>query len=36
MAQETKTGYLCQPGGVGWGGRFRRGGGICIPVSDSC
>jgi len=23
MAQETQTGALCQPGGVGWGGRWE-------------
>ena len=27
MAQETQTGALCQPGGVGWGGRWERASG---------
>ena len=30
MSQETQTGALCQPRGVGWGGRWEggeRGGG---------
>ena len=39
MAQETQTGTLYQPRGVGWGGR-REGGSkgrdICIPMADSC
>ena len=38
MAQETQTGALCQPEGVGWGGRWevvQEGGDICIPVTDS-
>ena len=30
MAQETQTGALYQPRGVGWGGR-QEGGDICIP-----
>ena len=25
MAQETETGALCHPGGVGWGGRREEG-----------
>ena len=25
MAQETQTGALCQPRGVGWGGRWEGG-----------
>ena len=39
MSQETQTGALYQPGGVGWGGRWEggsKGRGICIPVADSC
>ena len=39
MAQETQTGALCQPRGVGWGGRWERGSkgmDICIPMADSC
>ena len=39
VAQETQTGALCQPGGVGWGGRRERtqeGGDICVPMADSC
>ena len=40
MAQETQTGALYQPRGVGWGGRFKsefqKGGSICIPLADSC
>ena len=38
MAQETQTGALNQPRGVGWQGRresFKREG-ICIPMADSC
>ena len=30
---------LCQPRGVGWGGRWEgvsKGRGICIPMVDSC
>ena len=27
MTQETQTGALCQPGGVGWGGRREMGSG---------
>ena len=27
MAQETQTGVLCQPGGVGWGGIWERSSG---------
>ena len=27
MTQETQTGVLCQPGGVGWGGIWERGSG---------
>ena len=39
MAQETQTGALYQPRGVGWGGRWEwgsKGGDICIPMADSC
>ena len=39
MAQETQTGALYQPRGVGWEGDVRevqRGGDICIPMADSC
>ena len=39
MAQESQTGALCQPRGVGWGGRWEggsKGGDICIPMADSC
>ena len=38
MAQETQTGALYQPRGVGWGdGReVQKAGDICIPVADSC
>ena len=39
MAQETQTGALCQPRGVGWGRRWEEGSegrDICIPIDDSC
>ena len=40
MAQETQTGALYQPRGVGWGGgdgrEVQKGGDICIPMADSC
>ena len=37
MAQETQTWALYQPRGVGWGGReVEMGGGLCIPMADSC
>ena len=39
MAQETQTGALYQPRGVGRGGNgreFQKGGDICIPMADSC
>ena len=34
MSQETQTGSLYQPRGVGWGGMWE--GVICIPMADSC
>ena len=34
MAQETQSGTLYQPRGVGWGGRWE-GGDECIPMADS-
>ena len=37
MAQETQTGALYQPRGVGWGGsEFQKGGDTYIPMADSC
>ena len=36
MAQETQTGALYQPKGVGWGGRWEgcsKGVDICIPMA---
>ena len=39
MAQQTETGALYQPRGVGWGGDGReaqKGGDIYIGVADSC
>ena len=40
MSQETQSGALHQPRGVGWGGRWEGGskgkGYIYIPVADSC
>ena len=38
MAQETQTGTLYQPRGVGWGGRWevQKGRDICIAMADSC
>ena len=39
MAQETQTGALYQPRGVGWGGRWdgvsKGGRDICILMADS-
>ena len=38
MAQETQTGALYQPRGVGWGRDGREAqkvGDICIPMADS-
>ena len=42
MSQETQTGSLCQPRGMGWGGRWEGGskgrvyrytyGGICVEL----
>ena len=39
MAQETQTGALHQPRGVGWEGDGRevqKGGDVCILMADSC
>ena len=39
VAQETQTGTLYQPRGVGWGGRREggsEGGAIYVPMADSC
>ena len=41
MSQETQTGALYQPTGVGCDGagdgrEFQEGGDICIPIVDSC
>ena len=39
MNQETQTGSVYQPRGVGWGGRWRKiqkGGNLYIPMADSC
>ena len=39
MAQETQTGSLYQPRGVGWEGDGRevqKGGDMYIPMADSC
>ena len=39
MAQETQTGALYHPRGVGWGGRQEggpKGGAICMPMANSC
>ena len=45
MAQETQTGALYQPRGVGWRRRWegdskerevQKRGDICIPMADSC
>ena len=38
MSQETQTGALYQPRGVGWGGygrEVKEGRDICIPMADS-
>ena len=39
ITQETQTGALCQPRGVGRAGDGRevqKGGDICVPTADSC
>jgi len=40
VTQETQTGALYQPRGMGWGGRWDGGskgrGDTCIPMADSC
>ena len=39
MVQESQTGALYQPRGVGWGGiwrQFQKGGDICMSMADSC
>ena len=39
MSQETQTGALHQPRGVGWGERgegVSKGEDICKPTADSC
>ena len=39
MAQETQTGALYQPRGLGWEGdgkEAQEGEDICIPMADSC
>ena len=38
MAQETQTGALYQPRGVGWEGRWEGAsrGDICILMTDLC
>ena len=36
MAQETQTGALDLPRGVGDGREVQKGGDICIPMADSC
>ena len=38
MSQETQTGALYQPRGVGRGGKWdggSKGGDMCIPMADS-
>ena len=35
MTQESQAEALCQPRGMGGGGR-GEGGDICIPMADSC
>ena len=38
MVQETQTGALYRPRGVGWGGRWEggsKGRDVCIPMADS-
>ena len=37
MAQETQTGALYHPRGVGWRGKWegvQKGGNICIPMTE--
>ena len=38
MSQETQTGSLCQPRGVGWGGRREGGskGRVYMYMADLC
>ena len=39
MAQGTQAGALYQPRGVEWerdGREAQKGGGICLPMADSC
>ena len=39
VAQETQTGALYQPRGMGWEGDGREvhmGGDVCMPMADSC
>ena len=39
MAQETQTGALFQPRGVGWEGdesEALKEGDICLPMAESC
>ena len=39
MTQETQTGALHQPRGMGWGGRWeevQKGEAMCLLMADSC
>ena len=36
MTQETQTGALWQPRGVGGGREAQEGGDICIPMAHPC
>ena len=36
MSQETQTGALYQPRGVGWEGGSKGRGYMCITMADSC
>ena len=38
MSQESQTGAIYQPRGVGWGdGReVQEGGDVCVSMADSC
>ena len=39
LAQETPTGALSQPRGLGWdrdGREGQKGGDVCMPMADSC